>query len=170
MKRARIESKNESSSTAPGDRSSLPTNALRTFATADPSPFISFASSARLVARAARAIFPPRLDTFLRPKIFCIIATLAVGGADIIVVVIRPGAVRCSKLLTACPATTRAIDLVDRPSMRGSVPIDDDGKPTNQTMHLAGKFNSGDFLVREPSKRIGLVFLDGSSLPPGKLF
>lgn len=131
------------------DRSSLPTNAFRTFAAADPSPFISFASSARLVARAARAIFPPRLDTFLRPKIFCIIATfVVVVGADIIVVVSLPGAIRCSKLLTACPATTRAIDLVDRPSMRGSLPVRSDRQrkqkktKNKQTMHLAGKFNS----------------------------
>ena len=130
---------NASKSNQNDDRSSLPTNALRTFAAADPSPFISFASSARLVARAARAIFPPRLDTFLRPKIFCIIATfVVVVGADIIVVVVSlPGAIRCSKLLTACPATTRAIDLVDRPSMRGSLPVrsvpigNDEDKKTN---------------------------------------
>jgi hypothetical protein len=120
------------------DLSSLPR--IRTFAAADPSPFISFASSDRLVARAARAIFPPRLDTFLLPKIFCIIATcvvVVVIGADIIVVVIFPGAVRCSKL-TACPATTRAIDLVDRPSMRGSLPSRRSAtKPNNA---FGGKF------------------------------
>lgn len=124
---------NASKSNQNDDRSSLPTNALRTFAAADPSPFISFASSARLVARAARAIFPPRLDTFLRPKIFCIIATFVVVGADIIVVVVSlPGAIRCSKLLTACPATTRAIDLVDRPSMRGSLPVRSDRQRRRQ--------------------------------------